>query len=210
MCIRAQVTSQKLSRSAGCTGSKLSRQAPPCPPTLLCHMWCKPPTISHHQGWLTVRDADHPSGQHLRGDATGMETSQHSCKSEFSPWSPNAPLLTSEDPALQSCVSVYTHCLDRLSSGHISGSENLILKKLVYFRISNISVQSFLYFLYPNISASIGIKLLQTAGLNYSPSPSVNTFCGLQNMHIFYAPHLADRCCCRRCVVWLKMFLFHF
>lgn len=173
-------------------------------------MWCKPSPISHHQGWLTVQDADHPSGQHPRGDAAGMETSQHFRKSGLSPWSPKAPLPTSEDPALQSCVSVYTHCLDRLSSGHISGSENLILKKLVYFRISNISVQSFLYFLYPNISASIGIKLLQTAGLNYSPSPSMNTFCGLQNMHIFYAPHLADRRCCRRCVVWLKMFLFHF
>ena len=78
-----------------------------------------------------------------------METSQLSPKSGLSPWSPNAPLPTSEDPALQSCVSVYTHWLDRLSSGHIAGSENLILEKLVYFRISNISVESFLYFFVP-------------------------------------------------------------
>lgn len=39
---------------------------------------------------------------------------------------------------------------------------------------------------------------------------SVNTLSGLQNMHIFYAPHLAHRHGCEHWIVWLKMFLFHF
>lgn len=120
----------------------------PCPPTLLCHMWCKPSTISHHQGWLTVRDADHPLEQHPRGDAAGMETSQHSPKSRLS-LEPKCPSAHIRGPSpAELCVCLHSW-LDRLLGGHISGSENLILEKLVYFRISNISVQSFLYFFVP-------------------------------------------------------------